>query len=53
MSSGTLSIVPVLVSAAESETSGINPWAVGAAVLALLVLAVFGLLAFGAGREHS
>jgi hypothetical protein len=46
--------VPVLlVSAAESSTGGINPFAVGAAVLALLSLAVLALLAFGAGREHS
>jgi hypothetical protein len=31
----------------------VNHWAVGGAVLALLVLALLALLVFGAGREHS
>ena len=49
-----LAVPLLLVSAAESTSSGgINPYAVGAVVLALLTLAVLGLLAFGAGREHS
>ena len=44
--------VPAVITAA-SESSGINPYFVGAGVLLLLALAVFALLAFGAGREHS
>jgi hypothetical protein len=31
----------------------INHWVVGGTVLALLLLALLGLLVFGAGREHS
>ena len=46
---------PLTALAAETHSGGthLNHWAVGAAVLAVLVLAVLGLLAFGAGREHS
>jgi hypothetical protein len=46
-------VAPLLTLAAEAESHGIDPYAVGAVVLAVLVLAVLGLLAFGAGREHS
>ena len=31
----------------------INHWAVGGVVLVLFLLILLGLLAFGAGREHS
>ncbi len=49
-----MSLAPLLVSAAaESEHSGINPWVVGGATMLLLVALIVGLLAFGAGREHS
>ena len=44
---------PLLAFAAEAETSGINPFVVGAGVMLLLTLAVLALLAFGAGRDHS
>jgi hypothetical protein len=48
-----MSFAPLLVSAAESATSGVNPYAVGAGVLIFFVLVVLALLSFGAGREHS
>jgi hypothetical protein len=44
---------PLLAFAAEAERSGINPFFIGGGVLLLLALAVFALLAFGAGRDHS
>ena len=57
MSISSLSVAPLTAPltalAAEAESHGINPYALGAVVLAVLVLAVMGLLAFGAGREHS
>jgi hypothetical protein len=31
----------------------INHWVVGGTVLGILLLVMLGLLAFGAGREHS
>ena len=43
-----------LVSAAtEAQSSGINPWVVGVSVLALLVILMLCLLAFGGGRDHT
>ena len=45
-----------LVAAEESEhlrDIGINPYGVGAIALAILVILVLALLAFGKGREHS
>jgi hypothetical protein len=48
-----MSFAPLLVSAAAGESSGVNPYLVGAGVLALFVALVLGLLAFGAGRDHS
>ena len=43
-----------LVSAATAaQSSGISPWAVGAGVLALLLLLMLCLLAFGGGRDHT
>jgi hypothetical protein len=47
-----MSPAPLIVSAA-SAASGLNPFAVGGTVLALLTLGVVVLLIFGAGREHS
>jgi hypothetical protein len=44
---------PLLVTAATSGISGINPFFVGGGVLLLLALAVLALLTFGAGRDHS
>jgi hypothetical protein len=47
-----MSLAPQMVTAA-SAASGLNPFAVGGVVLALLTLSVVVLLIFGAGREHS
>jgi hypothetical protein len=44
----------LFLAAAESETwGGLNHWVVGAGTLALLVIALGILVAFGGGREHS
>ncbi len=48
-----MSVAPLLVSAAASGLSGINPFFVGGGVLLLLALVMLALLSFGAGREHS
>jgi hypothetical protein len=48
-----MSLAPLLVTAAEAESSGINPYWVGGGVLLIFVLLMAGLLAFGAGRDHS
>jgi hypothetical protein len=42
-----------LLPLASEEGSGIAPFLVGGGALLLLVLALFGILAFGKGREHS
>ena len=45
-----------LAAAEETEQLrdiGINPWAVGAIALSILVILMLALLAFGKGREHS
>ena len=43
-----------LISAAGGESEGgINPWVVGGGTLAILLLLLIGLIAFGGGREHS
>jgi hypothetical protein len=46
-------VTPLLVSAASEGSSGINPYWVGLIVLLIFLALVVGLLAFGAGREHS
>jgi hypothetical protein len=45
----------VSLAAAEEELRdiGIEPWAVGAIALALLIMLLLALLQFGKGREHS
>jgi hypothetical protein len=48
-----MSITPLVTVAAESSASGINPWLVGGGVFVLLLALLLGLLAFGAGRDHS
>ena len=48
-----MSAAPFVVLAAESESSLPNHWVVGAVVLLILVAAMVGLLAFGAGRDHT
>ena len=42
-----MSVAPLLVAASEGEALG------GGSILLLLVLVMVGLLAFGAGRDHS
>ena len=48
-----MSIAPLLTLAAEEGAAAINPWFVGAGVLLLLLALLAGLVAFGAGRDHS
>jgi len=48
-----MSITPLLTTAAEESAGGVNPWFVGAGVLFILLVMLGGLLAFGAGRDHS
>jgi hypothetical protein len=43
----------VVSAATEAQSSGINPWLVGVGVLALLLIMLFCLLAFGGGRDHT
>jgi|1186.fasta_scaffold878302_2 hypothetical protein len=49
-----MAVAPLLTLAAE--TGGIhdvNPWFVGAGIMLLFIVLMLGLLAFGAGRDHS
>ena len=48
-----MSAARLLSAATEAEASGINPWVVGVSVLALLLILMLGLLAFGGGRDHT
>ncbi|MGA8208815.1 MAG: hypothetical protein WB441_07720 [Nocardioidaceae bacterium] len=48
-----MSLAPLVVVAAESHASGPNHWLVGGLTLLLLVVLLAGLLAFGAGRDHT
>ena len=44
----------LILAATEPEVwAGVNPYVVGGTVLAVFLLAVGILIAFGAGREHS
>jgi len=45
-------VVPGLAEGAAIEKA-INPWFVGGGIFVLLVVLLLGLLAFGAGRDHS
>jgi hypothetical protein len=47
-------VAPLVVTADAAEAlAGVNPFVVGGSILLLLVLLMAGLLAFGAGRDHS
>jgi hypothetical protein len=47
-------IALLLTRAAEgADEEAINPWFVGGITLAILLLALGALMAFGGGREHS
>jgi hypothetical protein len=48
-----MSSARVLSAATEAQSSGINPWVVGFSVLALLLIMMLCLLAFGGGRDHT
>ena len=48
-----MSSVRVLSAATEAQSSGINHWVVGVSVLALLLILMLALLAFGGGRDHT
>ena len=37
----------------HAAEGGVNPYVIGAVAMAIAILAVTGLLAFGKGREHS
>ncbi|MFL6136139.1 MAG: hypothetical protein ACJ72A_25260 [Nocardioidaceae bacterium] len=43
----------ILSAATEAQSSGINHWVVGASVLAILLILMLALLAFGGGRDHT
>ena len=47
-----MAVAPLLITA-ESAIQSVNPWFVGAGIITLLILVMLGLLAFGAGRDHS
>jgi hypothetical protein len=48
-----MSLAPLLVIAAESQSSGISHWFIGAGVLLIFLVLMGALLAFGGGREHT
>ncbi|WP_167880397.1 hypothetical protein [Nocardioides guangzhouensis] len=49
-----MSLTSLTIVAAEAAgTSDVNPWAVGAVVLGILLVLMLVLLIVGAGREHS
>ena len=46
-------LVLTALEATTEESGGLNHWVVGGIALGILLLLMLGLLAFGAGREHS
>ena len=48
-----VSTVVALAEEASAESAGATPYIIGGGALLILLLALVGLLAFGAGREHS
>jgi hypothetical protein len=48
-----MSSARILSAATEAQSSGINHWVVGASVLAILLILMLALLAFGGGRDHT
>jgi hypothetical protein len=48
-----MSSARILSAATEAQSSGINHWVVGASVLAILLIMMLALLAFGGGRDHT
>lgn len=52
LTSLTSTVAPVLAETTTNE-SGVSPYLVGGASLAILMAMLVGLLMFGAGRDHS
>jgi hypothetical protein len=49
-----MAVAPLMTLAAESGgIHDVNPWAVGGGIMLLFIVLMLGLLAFGAGRDHS
>ena len=48
-----MSLAPLVWSAPPRRRPGVNPVVVGVGIFVLLMLCMVGLLAFGAGRDHS
>ena len=48
-----MSLTSVLEAAETSTEHPIDPWAVGAITLVILVALLVGLFAFGKGRDHT
>ncbi len=48
-----MSLSALTIHAQEAASDGLNHWVVGGLALAILLALIFGLLMFGAGREHS
>jgi hypothetical protein len=50
-----MSLTSLITTAAETTAThgGVNHWVVGGVALALLLVLMLALLAFGAGRDHS
>jgi|KBSMisStandDraft_5_1062788.scaffolds.fasta_scaffold1258252_2 hypothetical protein len=48
-----MALAPLIVTAAETSTSGVDPIYVGGGIFVFLLVMLLGLLAFGAGRDHS
>ncbi|MGD9959602.1 hypothetical protein [Nocardioides sp.] len=48
-----MSLHVITAAAEEAGDAGLNHWVVGGIALAILLALLLGLLAFGAGREHS
>jgi hypothetical protein len=46
-------VLAVLRVAGEHGEPAVNPWIIGGGTLALLLLLLLGLVAFGGGRDHS
>ena len=53
LSQTSLSALAVISAAEEAGEAAVNPWIIGGGVLAFLLLLLFGLVAFGGGRDHS
>jgi len=46
-------VLAVVRAAEEHGEPAVNPWFIGGGTLAILLLLLIGLVAFGGGRDHS